>query len=198
MSDCERFAQMAQDKWATVSESLRSLRGNERPWANRSGRSRQMSDHEQFTQVAQVKWAIRSKNVWLKKSIILFFSMFYIHFFKCANRSFPLFWWAMWVNRSDCSPKMGDVSDHKRFARIAQRKWQMSDREQIAQGVHQKWANEWIARFFERIGHSLIFGQKTSKSLGKPMSEFPALIKTQQVSYSMGLIFWWAKNLGPE
>ena len=30
MSDCERFAQIAQDKWATVSKSLRSLRGNER------------------------------------------------------------------------------------------------------------------------------------------------------------------------
>ena len=47
--------------------------------------------------------------------------------------------------------------------------------EQIAQVAHQKWANEWIARFFERIAHSLIFGQKTSDSLGKPMSEFPAL-----------------------
>ena len=30
MSNCERFAQIAQDKGATVSESLRSLRGNER------------------------------------------------------------------------------------------------------------------------------------------------------------------------
>ena len=29
MSDCERFAQIAQDKWATVSESLRSLMINE-------------------------------------------------------------------------------------------------------------------------------------------------------------------------
>ena len=37
MSDCERFAQIAQDKWATVSESLRSLKTNERPWAIRSG-----------------------------------------------------------------------------------------------------------------------------------------------------------------
>ena len=36
---------------------------------------------------------------------------------------------------------------------------------------------KWIARFFERIADSLIFGQKTSGSLGKPMSEFPALIK---------------------
>ena len=29
MSDCERFTQMAQDKWATMSESLRSLTKNE-------------------------------------------------------------------------------------------------------------------------------------------------------------------------
>ena len=66
MSDCERFAQIAQDKWATVSESLRSLRGNERPWANRSGRSRQMSDHEQVAQVAQRKWA----NEWFAQKIL--------------------------------------------------------------------------------------------------------------------------------
>ena len=52
---------------------------------------------------------------------------------------------------------------------------EMSDHEQIAQVAHQKWANEWTARFFERIAHSLIFGQKTSDSLGKPMSKFPAL-----------------------
>ena len=40
----ERFAQVAHDKWATLSDSLRSLKTNERTWANRSGRSRQMSD----------------------------------------------------------------------------------------------------------------------------------------------------------
>ena len=52
MSDRERIAQVAQRKWATVSESLRSLKTNERPWAIRSGRSEEMSE-----------WAIRSKNV---------------------------------------------------------------------------------------------------------------------------------------
>ena len=29
--------------------------------------------------------------------------------------------------------------------------------------------------FFERIAHSLIFGQQMSDSLGKPMSKIPAL-----------------------
>ena len=51
------FAHFAQIKWGTVSDSLRSLKTNERLWANRSGHSRQMSNHEPFTQVAQRKWA---------------------------------------------------------------------------------------------------------------------------------------------
>ena len=33
-----------------------------------------------------------------------------------------------------------------------------------------------IACFFQQIAHSLIFSQKTSDLLRKPMSEFPALI----------------------
>ena len=57
MSNCERFAQIGQDNWATVRKLLSWFRGNERPWVNRSGCSRQMSDHEQFAQVAQRKWA---------------------------------------------------------------------------------------------------------------------------------------------
>ena len=40
--------------------------------------------------------------------------------------------------------------------------------------------SEWANRsFFERIAHSLIFSQKTSNSLRKPMSEFPALLYTE-------------------
>ena len=39
----ERIAQVIQDKWATVSDSLSSLRRNERSRANRSGRSPKMS-----------------------------------------------------------------------------------------------------------------------------------------------------------
>ena len=47
--------------------------------------------------------------------------------------------------------------------------------EQIAQVAQQKWAYEWITCFFEPIAHSLIFSQKTSDSLRKLKSEFPAL-----------------------
>ena len=52
----------------------------------------------------------------------------------------------------------------------------LTKNEQSAQVAHQKWANERIARFFYKIAHSLIFSQKTSDSLRKPMSEFPALV----------------------
>ena len=51
MSNHEQIAQVAQRKWATVSESLRSLKTNEQPRAIRLGHSKEMSE-----------WGIRSKN----------------------------------------------------------------------------------------------------------------------------------------
>ena len=39
---CEWIAQVAQQKWVTMSDSLTSLRGNEQSWANHSGRSPKM------------------------------------------------------------------------------------------------------------------------------------------------------------
>ena len=75
MSHCERFPQIAQDKWATMSESLRLLRGNERLWAIRSGRSEEMSDVSEslisFTKNERMSDSL--KKVWLKKSKILFY-----------------------------------------------------------------------------------------------------------------------------
>ena len=50
------FAHFTQIKWVTVSEPLRSLKTNEWPWANHSGRSWQMSDCERFAQVTYDKW----------------------------------------------------------------------------------------------------------------------------------------------
>ena len=55
MSDCEWFTQITQDKWATVSELLRSLMSKEQLWANRLGRSWQMSNREWIAQVAHEK-----------------------------------------------------------------------------------------------------------------------------------------------
>ena len=118
----------------------------------------------------------------------------------------------MWANRWGRSPKMSDVSELltknercERIAQVAHQKWamwairsghspKMSNHEQIAQVAHQKWANERIACFFERITHSLIFSQKTSNSLRKPMSEFPALQRTVQncqVLHLMPKVGWW-------
>ena len=41
---CERIAQVAHQKWATMRELLRSLNKNEQPWGSRSGRSPKMSE----------------------------------------------------------------------------------------------------------------------------------------------------------
>ena len=127
MSDCERFAQIAQDKWATRE---RITQVAQRKWAICSGRWEVMSE-----------WAIRSKNFGQKILNLVIFNMFYIRFFfKLANRSFPLFWWAMWVNRSGHSPKMSDVS--KSLSSLTKNEWpwaigthrseEMSDCERIA------------------------------------------------------------------
>ena len=59
---------------------------------------------------------------------------------------------------------------------------EMSDCERIVQVAHQKLANECIACFVEQIAHLLSLGQKKSDSLGKPMSEFPALPLTQLIN----------------
>ena len=149
------FANFAQIKWATVIDSLRSPKTNDQPWANHSGHSEEMSDHERIAQVAQDKWVIVSDSLRslilnermsdslkifrLKKSKILFFSMFYTRFLilkKWAICSFPLFWWMMWANCSGCSPKIGN---HEQFAQVAQR--EMSNCERIAQVAHQNWGN---------------------------------------------------------
>ena len=48
---------------------------------------------------------------------------------------------------------------------VAQRKWTI-----VSESLRSLTKNE-------RMSESLIFGQKTSDSLGKPMSEFPAPVK---------------------
>ena len=50
----------------------------------------------------------------------------------------------------------------------------MTDHERIAQVAHQKWANEWIARFFERIAHALIFSQKNKRFAQKTDERIPS------------------------
>ena len=89
--------------------------------------------------------------------------MFYLRFLKIfiekwANRLFPLFWWAKWVNRSGRSPKMSDVSESLRSLTKNEQPWaicsgsseEMSDCERVAQVAHQKWAIKWIAQFWAK------------------------------------------------
>ena len=75
----------------------------------------------------------------------------------------------MWANRSFCSPKM---SDHEWFAQVAHRKWAMWANRSFRSPKMIEWLNHY---FFEQIAHSIIFGQKTSDSLGNQLSQFPAL-----------------------
>ena len=125
MSDRERIAQAAQDKWAILSYWLRSLRGNER-----------MSNS--------------LKKFWQKKSKILFFNflvrIIYNFFIEKISESLI----SLKLNRSGHSPKMSDVSDLLRSLTKNERPWairshqssgrslKMSDPEWIAQVAHQK------------------------------------------------------------
>ena len=89
--------------------------------------------------------------------------MFYIQFFilKMSESLIPSFL------GSDVSEWLRSLIKNERpWAICSNRSEEMNDRELIAQVAHQKWANEWIAHFVEGIAHSLIFGQKTSNSLG--------------------------------
>ena len=134
MCDCDRFAQITQDKWVTASKSLRSLMSKDRLWENRSGHSRQMSE-----------WANRSF-FWANCS----FALSLIENERFAQQNFTkIIFFGTFLFFS----KKPEWFTHSLF---------FNERcEQIAQVAHQKcakWAN---CLFFERIDHSLIFLQKT-------------------------------------
>ena len=57
------FAHFPQIKWVIVSNSLRLLKTNERPWAICSGCSEEKSDSERIAQVTQDKWATMSDSL---------------------------------------------------------------------------------------------------------------------------------------
>ena len=103
------FAHLAQIKWATVSDLLRSLTTYERLWVNSSGHSRQMSNRER---IAHDKWANEwfAQKCWLNNLKSCFLVCFYRFFYfkKLAMGSSPHFWWAMWANCSGHSPKMSE------------------------------------------------------------------------------------------
>ena len=109
----------------------------------------------------------------------MFYYNFYISFFikkkRFAHSSFLL---------SDVSESLRSLTKNERpWAICSGCSPKMSDHERIAHVAHQKWANKQIASFFEQIAHSLIFLQKTSDWLRKPMSEFPAFLKLEFDKY---------------
>ena len=144
------FAQIAQIKWATVSDSLRLLRISERLWANRSGRSCQKSDslrlpilNEQMSKslifserIAHLlfrsqKTSDSLKKIWLK-------SYFLYVFFKISDSLLLSFLWAMLANCSCCSLKMSDVSESLRS---------LTKNERMSESLV-FWANRLCAHFF--------------------------------------------------
>ena len=197
MSDSKQFAQIDQDKWANVSKSLKSLKGNEQSWANHSGRSRQKSDHEWFAKLTQRNLADErfAQKVLTKKILKMLFyyvllKVFYIKNFKKMSESLifahlPQFceWIAHFAQNNERCEQMAHFA-HQKWATMSDSLRSLRGNEWCKQIAHQKWANEWITHFFERITHSFIFGQKTSGSLGNQMSKFPAL---EKISYSMVL-----------
>ena len=144
MRDCERFAQIAQEKWATVSESfICSFHSNQMNDCERfaqiahekcatvsecSGCSRQMSNREQIAQVAHDKWAtvsdsLRSLMINERMSNLLKkfdWNCIFWYVFVCLKKRaiclFPLFSWAIC---SGCPPKM---SAHEQIAQVAHQK----------------------------------------------------------------------------
>ena len=94
------FAHFAQFKWATVRDLLRSLKTNERPWANRS---EEMSDREWFAHFAQIKWGM-----WANPSFCSPKMSEQERFAQVAQRK-----WAMWANRSFLDKKRAIRSEIK-------------------------------------------------------------------------------------
>ena len=58
----------------------------------------------------------------------------------------------------------------------------MSDHEKFAQVAHQKWDNEQIAHFFERIAHFF------AKNERLPMSEFPDPAAKEEISAELEIV----------
>ena len=182
MSKCEWFAQVPQDKWATVNKSLRSLITNEQMWAICSGSSGQMSESltfwanhslaHFFEQIPHFS-LLRTKNDWFAKKNLkkfIFFLRFYsfLKFFKKQKiRSFLL----------------RKVSESLRSLRTNEWQWAsrsegMSDRERITQVAHQKLAKEWIIHVLRESLICSLFWQKICDLLRNSMKEVLSLQDT--------------------
>ena len=114
MSNSEQIAQVAHDKWVTVSDSLRLLMINERMseslvfWENLLF-AHSLTKNKQFTFFVRFCPFFVS----LKKQLFphsLFFIKRYEWIAQVAYQK-----WAMWANRSGCSPNMSEWANHSFF-----------------------------------------------------------------------------------
>ena len=122
MSDCERITQVAHDKWANVSDSLRSLRTNEQI----AHFSLSLTKNERFAKKIR------------KKSYFLY--VFY------------RFFWSFLKNQTICSFFLSKVSNSLRLLRRNKRLWgNRSGRSpKLSKWTNRSlcWANCSLARFF--------------------------------------------------
>ena len=151
MSDCEWFAQNAQDKWATVSNAHVA----QDKWAT-------VSKPLRFLRLSHDKWANErfAQKIWLKKSNILFFSMFYNGFLfkKLAIRLIPSF---LVSNVSVSLRSLTKNEQCERFAQVAQQKWAT-----MSESLRLLTKNE-------RMSKSLIFSQKNERFAQKTDERIP-------------------------
>ena len=164
MSKCERFAQVTQDKWATVRELLRSLMTNvaHDKWVNVSDSLRSLRTNEwidRFFEQIDHFYLSLTKNKRLAQKKIFF------------NHIFCTFFTVFFKKQKICSFLLSEVSESLRLLRTNKRPQAicsgrsegMSDREQIAQVSNQKmskWANHSL---FEQIAHLLTFLAKNER-----------------------------------
>ena len=129
------------------------------------------------------EWAFRSK-IFAKKSKILFLVCF-LYDFKFFYRKMSellifahFLFFGEWCEQfaHDRSFLLSDVSESLRLLTKNERSWENRS------GRSPK-MSEWVNCSFFGANRSFAqFGQKTRYSLGKPMSEFPALQKCQWVA----------------
>ena len=109
MSYCEQLAQIAQEKWVTVRESLRSLISKEHLCANRSFI---MSSLRESLTVAHLSWA-----TWAIRSLSLFwyewperFAHSHSFFLSDLSKSLTVahLIWAIWANERMSNEQMSE------------------------------------------------------------------------------------------
>ena len=146
MSNSEQIAQVAHDKWVTVSDSLRLLMINERMSESLVFGENLLFAHS-LTKNKQFTFFVR-------------FCPFFVSLKKTAIPSFPLFYWALWVNCSGRSPKMSNVSESLRL---------LTKHERMGESL------VFLSKLLFRSLFAHFFLQKMSDLLRKPMNELPAL-----------------------